>query len=235
MGNKILGVIPARGGSKRVPNKNIREVGEKPLIAHTIEQTDESEMLNRTVVSTEDDEIREVAESHGGDVPFERPEELGTDTATSDDVIMHALNWFDDRNVTFDVVAMIQTTTPFRTSGDIDGALRELVKSDADSVISISEFEVPPVWAVTENGEGYLRSYFEEGYLWTDEIPRSQDTPTLYYPNGAVFAARVDKFREQESFYTESTLGYEMPRSRSLDIDEPYDLEMAQALMEHRL
>jgi CMP-N-acetylneuraminic acid synthetase len=231
MEKKILAVIPARGGSKRVPNKNVREIGGKPLIAHTIEQTKESEMLDRTIVSTEDDEIREVAKTHGGDVPFERPDELATDTATSDDVILHALDWFDQNNKKFDIVAMVQTTTPFRTSDDIDSALRQLIESDADSVISVSEFDVPPVWAVMEDENGHLRSYFEAGYLWTDEIPRSQDTPKLYHPNGAIFSAYVAEFIEQQSFYTNNTLNYKMPRSRSLDIDEPFDLELAQALM----
>lgn len=234
MEKKILAVIPARGGSKRVPNKNVREVGGKPLIAHTIEQTKESEMLDRTIVSTEDDEIKEVAETYGGDVPFERPDELATDTATSDDVILHALNWFDQNGKAFDIVAMIQTTTPFRTSDDIDSALRRLIESDADSVISVSEFDAPPVWAVTEDENGYLGSYFKAEYLWTDEIPRSQDTPTLYYPNGAIFSAHVTDFIEKESFYTENTLNFKMPRSRSLDIDEPFDLELAQALMNNR-
>jgi len=217
-----------------VPNKNIREVGGKPLIAHTIEQTDESEMLDRTVVSTEDDEIAEVAQSHGGKVPFKRPEELATDTASTNDVILHALNWFRERGETFDIVATVQTTTPFRTSEDIDGSLRELAESEADSVVSVSKFDVPPVWAVTESENGFLRPYMEEDYIWTDKTLRSQDTPELYHPNGAVFAARVSEFREQESFYTERTLGYEMPRSRSLDIDEPFDLELARALMKHR-
>lgn len=231
---KILGVVPARGGSKRVPNKNVREVGGKPLIAYTIEQTKQSEMLKRTIVSTEDDEIKEVTKKYGGEVPFNRPNELASDTATSDDVILHALNWFDQNDETFDIVAMIQTTTPFRTSDDIDSALRKLIESDADSVISVSEFDVPPVWAVKQDENDHLNSHFKAGYLWADEIPRSQDTPTLYHPNGAIFAAHVKEFYEQQSFYTNNTLGYNMPRSRSLDIDEPFDLEMAQALMNSR-
>jgi CMP-N-acetylneuraminic acid synthetase len=234
MSRNILGVIPARGGSKRVTNKNIREVGGKPLIAHSIDQTENSEILNQIIISTEDDEIREVAESYGGNVPFERPQKLATDTASSSDVVLHALDWFRDRNETFDIVAMIQTTTPFRTPEDIDEALRKLMKSDADSVVSVSEFDVPPVWAVTKNDEGFLSSYIEEGYMWGDEVTRSQDTPTLYHPNGAIFAAHVPEFRYQGGFYTECTLGYEMPRRRSIDIDDPIDLEIARALFEVR-
>lgn len=232
MCNKILGVIPARGGSKRVERKNIREVGGRPLVAHAIEQADESELLDRTIVSTEDDEIAEVAKSYGGEVPFKRPEELATDTAKGTDVVLHALDWFRKKGEEFDLVATIQATSPFRTPEDIDDAIGKLVDSEADSVVSVSEFSTPPVWAVTEDAEGYLSAYFEEGYLWVDETTRSQDTPNLCHPNGAVFAAYVSEFYRQEGFYTDHTIGYTMPRSRSLDIDEPFDLELAKAMME---
>jgi CMP-N-acetylneuraminic acid synthetase len=234
MTQRVLGVIPVRGGSKRVPDKNIRTVNGKPLVGHAISHAAESRAIDRAVVSTDSAEIREVAESYGGNVPFERPDELATDTATSDDVVLHAIDWFEQRNEQFDTVSMIQATSPFRTPDDIDAAIQTLRDSEADSVISVSEFDVPPVWAVTEDDDGQLHPYLDEGYLWSDDLPRSQDTPELYHPNGAVFAAKVDAFRRQESFYAEQTVGYEMPRSRSLDIDEPFDLEMAKAWAEYQ-
>ncbi|WP_336325842.1 acylneuraminate cytidylyltransferase family protein [Halovenus sp. HT40] len=234
MARKVLGVIPVRGGSKRVPDKNIRTVGGKPLVAHAISHAEKSTAIDRAVVSTDDPTIRDVAESYGGTVPFERPAELATDTATSDDVVLHALDWFEQRDEQFDIVSMVQATSPFRTPGDIDAAIERLQDTDGDSVISVSEFDIPPVWAVTENQDGQLHPYLDEGYLWTDDLPRSQDTPALYHPNGAVFAAYVDAFRKEESFYTEKTVGYKMPRSRSLDIDEPFDLDMAKAWAEYQ-
>lgn len=234
MSENVLGIIPARGGSKRVAKKNIRKVGDKPLIAHAIDQAENAETIDRTVVSTEDEEIKDVAESHGGDVPFKRPEELATDIASTNEVVLHALDWFRERGELFDIVVTVQATTPFRTSDDIDGSVHKLTESDADSVVSISEFNVPPVWAVKEDKDGYLCSYVKEDYIWEEKVSRSQDTPKLYHPNGAVFTAHVTEFREQESFYTEQTMGYKMPRSRSLDIDEPFDLELAQALMQYK-
>lgn len=226
MSEGTLAVIPARGGSKRVPNKNVREIGCKPLIAYTIEQAAEADCLDRTIVSTEDEEIRATAEEYGGDVPFERPAELATDDATASDVVEHALEWFAARDERYDEVCLLMPTTPFRESDDIDGAVRKLRQSDASSVVSVTEFGTPPNWAVTTEDDE-LRPYFDEN-PW--EKTRSQEFPTLYHPNGAIFLARVSVFVERGEFYTDETVGYEMPRRRSLDVDEPYDLEMARAL-----
>lgn len=230
---RVLGVIPARGGSKRVPRKNVREVGGKPLIAHAVDQAASAELVDEAVVSTDDDEIREAALRHGGNVPFARPDELATDTAPSHAVITHALDWYAERGESFDVVAMIQVTSPLRSPGDIDGALCLLADRGADSVVSVTRYDDPPFWAVETDENGFLREYFDRGVLFTDpdeEVPRSQDLPELRYPNGAVMAATVDSFRENEGFYTERTVGYEMPPERSVDIDEPFELDVARAL-----
>jgi CMP-N-acetylneuraminic acid synthetase len=231
MSERVLAVIPARGGSKRVPRKNIREVGGKPLLTYAIEQAADATAVNHSIVSTEDDEIKSVAQKYGGNVPFNRPDHLATDTATSDKVAIHAIEWFEERGETFDTVCLVPVPTPFRTPEDITNSLQQLHKADADSVVSVSECDPPPVWAVENNGE-YLKPYFDEEYLWGKT--QTQEAPTLHYPNGAVFAARVPVFLETETFYTERTISYEMPRSRSLDIDEPYDLELARALMEYQ-
>jgi CMP-N-acetylneuraminic acid synthetase len=227
-----LVVIPARGGSKRIPRKNLQTVAGKPLVAHAIEQAEAAEHVDEVVVSTEDTEIREVARAHGGSVPFERPEHLATDEAPSRDVVLHTLDWFASRGTEFDVVAMVQTTTPLRTAADVDGALRRLANSDADSVVSISEFRTPPFWAVTRGDDYRLESYLDDDYLWPGDegIPRSQDLPTLFHPNGAVFAATTDAFRREGEFYTRDTVGFEMPPERGIDVDEPSDLEMVRAL-----
>lgn len=233
MSDSVLGVIPVRGGSERIPRKNLKEVAGKPLVAHAIAQAERAATLDEVVVSTEDDAIRRVAREYGGNVPFERPAELATDTAPSAAVVDHALSWFEnERGETFETVAKIQATTPRRTPADIDGAIRTLRDADAKSVLSVVECRTPPVWAVYE-GEDGLEPFFE-GYLWTDDrVPRSQDVPTLYYPNGAVFAARTAAFRRGESFYTDRTVGYEMPPERSIDVDEPFDLHLVRALAEY--
>ena len=231
MSDRVLAVIPARGGSKRVPRKNIREVGGKPLVAYAIGQAKTADAVDHTIVSTEDEEIKTVARDHGADVPFDRPDHLATDRATSDQVTVHAINWFEERGETFDTVCLVPAPTPFRDPADITGSVRQLQQSEADSIITVTEYGSPPVWAVKTDGR-YLTPYFDDEYLW--EKTQTQEAPTLYHPNGAVFAADVDIFLDEETFYTERTGGYEMPRSRSLDIDEPHELELARALMKHR-
>lgn len=228
MSASVLGIIPVREGSKRLPGKNVADLGGKPLLAHTIEQADAATELDRTVVSTESDEFRRIAHEHGGDAPFARPDELATDDATNKDVVEHALDWFERaEDVTFDVVCMLQVTSPFRTAADIDGALRTLRERVATSVVSTAPFDKPPFWAVEEI-EDHLQPYFGDDYLWS--TTQSQSVPDLRHPNGAVFAVEVKTFHEARNFYTDQTAEYEMPRERSLDIDEPFDLELARAL-----
>jgi len=230
--SEVLGVIAARGGSKRIPRKNVREVGGKPLLAYSIEQAASADRVDRAVVSTEDEEIRRIAAEHGADVPFERPAELATDEATTNDVVGHAIEWFRERDDEFDIVCSIPVTTPFREPRDINRAIRTLQETDAQSVVGVTEFDPPPFWAVTADEDGVLRPYFNDEYMWS--TTRTQEVPSLFRPNGAVFAATVSAFLEHESFYTDRTRGWEMPRARSLDIDEPFDLEIARALMQTR-
>ncbi|GAB6862948.1 cytidylyltransferase domain-containing protein [Haloplanus litoreus] len=231
----VLGVVPVRSGSKRVPNKNVRELGGKPLLAHTIEQAASSSVLDRCLISTDDEEIATVAREHGGDAPFLRPDRLATDTASSADAVAHALEWVHERGHEPTIVVLLQVTTPFRTSADIDEAVEKLRRSpEAKSIVAVTEYRVPPQWAFEIDDEGRLRSHFSAYDMWDDGPGRSQETATLYHPNGAVFAARVDSFLADPEFYKQPTISYEMPAERSLDIDEPYDLELARALYEYR-
>lgn len=233
MSKRTLAIIPARGGSKRIPKKNIKEVGGKPLIAHTIEHAKQANQVDTSVVSTEDDEISRVAREHGGNVPFNRPAELATDMASSSDVVTHALEWYEEQGEKFDIVCTLQVTSPLRAVKDIDGALDLLSEEGVDSVITVSEYVEPPQWAVTEGADGYLEEYYDSGALWGDNLTRSQDIPSLQYPNGALFAATVDAWQEYETFYAPRTRGYKMPPKRSFDIDEPWELELVRALLSY--
>jgi len=224
MNDDVLAVIPARSGSKRIPRKNLKSLRDKPLIAHTIDQAEAATNVTRAVVSSEDEEIRSVGEAHGGDVPFERPSELATDDVTNVDVVDHALDWATTNDRDYDYVCLLQVTSPFRSPDDIDRALERLDSSDAETVVTVSEFETPPFW--------YLEPYFGEEYLWSKT--QTQTVPTLHHPNGAVFAATTAAFRREQSFYTDRTLGVEMPQNRSIDIDEPIDLQIARALFGRR-
>jgi len=230
MSEKTLGVIPARAGSKRVPDKNIREMDGKPLIAHAIEQANNSQVLDEVIISTDNKKIQKVAEEYGGNVPFQRPAKLATDEATNDKVIQHALDWFESKNELFKYVCLVSVTTPFRSVNDIDKSLSKLYKSSSDSIVSVTTYDIPPFWAIEFNGEE-LDPYFDEN-PW--KKTRTQEFPKLYHPNGAIFAARVSAFEKVEGFYTDHTIGYKMPPKRSLDIDEPFDLELARALVSKR-
>ena len=225
----VLGIIAARGGSKRVPRKNIRDVGGKPLLAFAIQDAKAADTVDKVIVSTEDDEIGSVANEWGAETPFTRPEALASDDATTDDVVSHALEWFEERGTTFSEVCSIPVTTPFREPVDIDETITLLRDTGAKSAMSIVGYDSPPFSAVGfDEEDNSISPYFEESNLWTEA--QAQKVPTLYHPNGAVFAATVHGFREQESFYTDDTVGYEMPPERSLDIDILHDLEVARAL-----
>jgi CMP-N-acetylneuraminic acid synthetase len=231
MSERVLAVVPARSGSKRLPGKNIAPLDGKPLLAHTIEQAHDAAVIDRTVVSTEDEQFRDIAREWGGEAPFLRPEELATDEATADQVVRHVLAELREQNERYEYVCMLLVTTPFREPADIDQAIRTLVDSDAESIVSTTPFDHPPMYAVDTDDDGYLFPYFGEEYLWKQT--RSQEFPDLRQPNGAIFAATTDAFTRHESFYTNRTLEYEMPPSRSLDIDEEFDLTVARALTQY--
>ncbi len=232
MDSRVLGIVPARGGSTRIPEKNIREVAGKPLIAHTIEQCAAAAHLDETIISTDSEKIKSVAEAHGGKVPFDRPPSLATDTAPVEPTVTHALEWFETCGTEFDVVCLLPVTCPLRTAGDIDGAIERLRASDAESVVGVSEYLAPPQWAVAEDEDGFLYDYFDLGVVWPTDSPRSQDVEALKHPNGAIFVTTVSTWHEYESFYTDRTIGYELPPERGFDIDEPWELELVRALME---
>lgn len=232
MDPQTLAIIPARGGSKRIPRKNLRKVGDQPLIAHTIEHAEAAEKIDRAIVSTDDDEIAKVAGEYGGDVPFERPTELATDSATLAGTITHALDWAIQEGFQYDRICALQVTSPLRTPEDIDGAITSLTESTADSCVSISKYVAPPQWAVATDEDDFLHEFFDYGLLWSGQPTRSQDIPELYHPNGAIFAATRDAWRTHESFYTPRTIGYRMPPERSFDVDESWELELVRKIMD---
>jgi CMP-N-acetylneuraminic acid synthetase len=225
---RALGVIPARGGSKGVAGKNLRPLGGRPLIAHTIAAAAGSARLTRSVVSTDDDEIARVAVAHGADVPFVRPVDLATDSARSLPVLVHALGALErGGDEAYDVVVMLQPTTPFRTSADIDGALELLDRTGADSVISV----------VDVGGHHPARMKFLDGDRLVDppfceaeeNQPRQELTP-MYLRNGAIYATRRDVLLAG-SFKGRDCRAWLMPAERSVNIDTTDDLRYANWLL----
>lgn len=228
----MLALIPARGGSKRLPRKNLREVAGKPLIAHTIAQANQVEAFDKVVVSTEDEEIATVARDYDGDVPFSRPEELAADDASSEAVVTHTLDWFENLGMEFDTVCLLQVTTPLRRVSDIRGAIERFQAADAKSLVTVTEFATPPQFALTQAEDGTLEEYFEPSQVFSDGYIRSQDIDPLVFANGAVYLSDTDVWRREERFFTSETIGYEMPPDRSIDIDDLWELKVVECLLD---
>lgn len=225
---RVLAVIPARGGSKGVPGKNIRVLGGKPLIAHTIESALESRRVTRAVVSTDDEAIAAVARAQGADVPFMRPTELATDTALAIPVIQHALQATEILDgTTYDAVVMLQPTTPFRTAADLDAALELLETSGADSVISVIDVEGHhPARMKYLDGDRLIDPPFCEA---VENQPRQELRP-MFLRNGAIYASRRDVLLAG-SFKGRDCRGYVMPHSRSVNIDTLGDFLQAERVL----
>ena len=222
--NKLLAVIPARGGSKGLPRKNILRVKNIPLIAWTINAAHKSKFVDRLVVSSDDDEIIDTAVRWECEVPFRRPIELSTDTASSIEVILHAVEQLPG----YEYVAILQPTSPLRTGDDIDNAFSMLLESDAPSCVSICESKESPYLMHALSVNGRLNSLLDP----LNEVTRRQDLPKSYILNGAIYIARVDWLIESKTFITAETVGYVMPVERSVDIDDEIDLEQFRLLVE---
>ncbi len=221
-GQTVLGVITARGGSKAVPGKNIRVVGGKPLIAWTIKAAHASKYLDRCILSSDDDAILEVAKSYGCEVPFKREAGLAADDTPGVDVVLDALG----RCSGYDWVVLLQPTSPLRTADDIDGALKKCIELDAPACVSVCETQQSPFWMYFQR-ESRLYPIIEKPL-----IGRRQDLPKSYALNGAVYVASTFWLVKQKTFMASSTVAYEMPAERSLDIDTEADFKFLSALLQ---
>ena len=226
---RVLAIIPARGGSKGVPRKNIRPLCDKPLLSWTIETALEAEGTSKTIVSTDDREIKEVALKWGAEVPFLRPGELSSDRARAIPVLQHAVSFLEKQGQTFDAVMMLQPTSPLRLAKDIEASI-EMMKKDTEcsSVISVT--------GVGEYHPARMK-YLEEGVLIDppfceayENQPRQELRP-MYIRSGAIYLVRRDVLMEEHSLKGRRSLGYVMPKERSVNIDAPFDFELAEWLM----
>lgn len=228
---KILTLVPARGGSKGVPGKNIKALGGKPLIAHTIEAAIGAGLS--PIVTTDDEAIAAASREAGAVVPGLRPSHLATDEATSFDVAMHALKAWVEREDREPPVALclLQPTSPFRTAAHLGAAL-ELFhgRGDAPGVVSVCPVEKPPRWMYHMHGSGKLEPCMTGG----EALTRRQDAAPLHVLNGAIYIVEIEALRETKSFVPPGTLGYGMSAEDSIDIDSPLDWVIAEALWAHR-
>lgn len=218
----VFALIPARGGSKGIPRKNIREIAGKPLIAWTIEAARAARGVDAVVVSTEDAEIAGVARHWGADVPFLRPAALAADHTPGIDPVFHAISMLPRH----EAVLLLQPTSPLRSTADIEGLLAMTERTGAPSVVSVRKSHDHPDWMYRMDGEGRLDSL-----LPTLPVARRQDLSPVYALNGAIYYARGAWLQEHRSFIGPGTLGYVMPDERSVDIDDPLDWRFAELLL----
>jgi CMP-N,N'-diacetyllegionaminic acid synthase len=227
----VLGIIPARGGSKAIPRKNLALLANKPLLAWTVEVALESTSLDHLVISTDDPEIAEVGKKLGAEVPFLRPAELATDASTSMDVILHALRWLaDNENYRPDYVLLLQPTSPLRTPTDIRESIKLALAKHADSVVSVCETHQHPLWMKGVNEEGTLVDLYPQSAA----PARRQDLSPVFALNGAIYLALRTFLLSERTFISDRTYAYVMPENRSLDVDTPGDLYLANLILNDR-
>jgi len=224
----ILGVIPARGGSKGLRRKNLRTLAGKPLVAHAIEAARASRCLSRAIVSTDDEEIAAVARAWGGDVPFLRPARLGGDDVAQIDVVRHAVFAVEaESGARVDVVVLLQPTAPLRTADDIDATVALLLESGADAAFTVSEpLHDNPHVAYTLDEGGRAHPLHPTGVAAT----RRQVLPRTYVRNGAVYAARRETIIGKHSFYGDDARAHVIPPERAINIDSELHLALAECL-----
>jgi len=228
-GKRILAIIPARGGSKRLPKKNLLPLGDKPLIAWSIDEAKKSKYIDTLIVSTDSKEIQEVARAFGADTPFLRPSELAADETRSIDVVIHALNFYGkDR---YDCVILLQPTSPLRDIEDIDSAIEYFFQKEATSVIGVCEVEHSPLWSNTLDENRSMDNFLDAKY----NNSRSQDLPVYYRINGAFYMSKSDSVLQNETFFvTNNIYAYIMSQEHSVDIDTYIDFTTAEAILKQK-
>lgn len=227
MEKKMLAVIPARGGSKGLPGKNIKPLEGKPLIAYTIEAALQSGLFDKVVVSTDDKEIADIAKQYGAEIPFMRPQELSGDVVSSDDVILHAIQFYKEQGTEFDYVCKLQPTSPLRNAAHIQEAYEQMVSRDANYIVSVCECEHSPLWSGVIGSDLGLEDFIRE----QDKRACRQAFEKYYRLNGAIYIAKVENFEAEKNFMGKGSIAYIMNQADSVDIDSALDFLFAETIM----
>jgi len=226
-GKKCIAVIPARKGSKRLKDKNIKLLNGKPLIAYTIEFAKKSKIFDNIIFSTDSEKYAEIAREYGAEVPFMRPEELARDNSTAIEVIMHSLEWICNDIESPYYYCYLPPTSPFRIVEDIHDIFKIIVEKNADAVVSVCECDHPIQWIFNITKDQKLRNFFEGD----PSHHNRQDYDVTYRLNGAFYVAKIGFLLKNKSFYSNNTYAYIMPKLRSMDIDNLLDFEFAEYLL----
>lgn len=223
---RVLGLVPARGGSKGIPGKNLEPLAGRPLLAYTADAALAARRLDRVVLSTDDEEIAAVGRGLGLEVPFLRPAELARDDTPTLPVVLHALETLDPGGERFDAVCLLQPTSPLRAADEIDRAIERLAASDADSVVTVAPIpaEHHPEWAFRLQADGRLERYLGDG----EPPPRRQELAAAFHRTGSVYVTRRSTLVEHESLYGRRSLGLLVEGAAPLNLDTPADWERAE-------
>lgn len=224
---KILAIIPARSGSKRLPNKNILDLAGKPLIQWTIEAALNCHEIDTVMVSTDSDKIADISKQAGACVPYLRCPELSSDTASSADVVLDVIKYYESIDKQFDAIILLQPTSPLRTTKDIINAISLYKEKNANAVVSVTECDHSPLWCNILANDLCMDDFI------SDEIKqlRSQDLPVYYRLNGAIYLVQSKVFIEQKSFIPKKTYSLIMKKNDSIDIDDELDFKMAKNIL----
>lgn len=225
MTKRVVSVIPARGGSKGLPGKNLKDLSGRPLIVWTIEASRNAKCITTTVVSSEDPKILDIAESSGARI-IRRPLELASDTALTEPVLVHALEHLENNAECFDYLILLQPTSPLRNDKHIDQAFNSLVESGASSLISVVETTDSPLKSFILS-DGYLKGIVNDKYPFM----RRQDLPVSYHANGAIYIINIEEFKKEKTLLTTKTIPFVMDEISSVDIDIADDLKKASLLI----
>lgn len=202
---KILGLVTARGGSKGIPGKNIKVLGHQPLIAYVIQDGLHANMIDKLIVSTDSEDISEVAKRYGAEIPFIRPAELAFDHTPSLDVVLHAIHFLEEKGNFYDAVCLLQPTSPFKPQGFIDVCIQKFIDTQADSLVSVLEVphEYNPHWTFEMNDTGHLSIATGDAAL----IPRRQELPKAYHRDGSVYISKIALIKEMKVLVGGRTVG----------------------------
>ena len=228
---RILGIIPARGGSKTIPHKNIKLLAGKPLIQYTAISSKESKLLSKVIVSSDDDEIINISKEIGLEVPFKRPSIFSKDSSPTIDVILHALEYFESFDIYFDAVCLLQVTSPFRESKFIDKAIKKFIDKDTDSLVSVLEVphEYNPHWTFELNDNENLKIATGEENI----ITRRQDLPKAYHRDGSIYLTKTAVLKNQKSLYGKSISFIISSKETYVNIDTYKDWKKAENILDN--
>lgn len=229
---KCIAIIPARGGSRGLPRKNIRLLAGKPLIVWTIEQAKNSRYIDEVIVSTDDREIAEISEEYGAEVPFLRPKKLARDDSPIIDAIIHAINWFEERSEYFDIVVLLEPTSPLRKENDLDNAIELFFENidKADSLVSVGELHLENPYIMKTIEKGYVKPFIEIG----KNIYQRQQFPKVYFPYGVIYLSKTDALKKYKTFYQEKTIPYFIERWQNYEIDDLYDFICIEGILKSK-